>query len=206
MRRMGEPRVKGVILRDYVRFMQAEHGDAALDATLRGVSSDLGTALREGHIFTGNWYPIAWYRDLHAAGRRATGLGLELARAKGAYGILQNLHGIYKIFILVTTPAFLISRAGRLFNNHYELGTLEVVQAIHGRAEAQWSGCAGFDENLWQGVIGGCEAALKVAGAAELRVEILAGGRTGDEDLRIVATWQALANTPPPPPTSAPRR
>ena len=205
MRPMGEPRIKGVMLRDYVRFIQAEHGDAALDGTLRGVSSDLATALREGHIFTGNWYPLAWYRDLHAAGRRATGLGLELARAKGAYGMHQNLHGIYKIFILVTTPAFLISRAGRLFNTHYEVGTMEVVQAIHGRAEAHCTGCVGFDENVWHGLIGACEAALKIAGAEELRVEVVSGARTGDEEMRMVATWQALANTPPFP-TATPRR
>jgi hypothetical protein len=185
-----EPQTKGIGFRNFVTCLGRLKGPGAVAAMLAALPADLAGQLRDELLFSGNWYPLAWYRELHRAAQQATGAGPELARAIGYESVKADLSGIYKIFILVVSPQFLLARAPRLFGNYYDTGTMTVLEAERGRARARWSGCAGFDANVWQDILGGCEAALHAAGAKELVFDTITGGGDADQTLEVTARWQ----------------
>jgi len=187
---MAEPQVKGVVFRAFMRFLREGHGETTTERVLSLLPTDFAEKLRSDTLFTGNWYPLAWYRQLHAAAQQATGQGVELARQKGLTGVTQDLSGIYKIFLRIVSPEFVMGRAAQLFNLYYDTGTMEIVESRRGAARARWRGCAGFDRNVWADVLGGCEAGLAAAGATRLSLRLVSGGRDGDEEMDAEARWE----------------
>jgi hypothetical protein len=141
-------------------------------------------------VFSGNWYPLAWYADLHRAAQKAAGAGPELARTIGLEATKDDLSGIYRIFLLVVSPEFVLSKAPLLFNTYYDTGTMAVSEAMRGRARAQFSGCTGFDRNLWLDLQGSCQAGLEAAGARDVVISLTAGGGDGDATMEIEARWR----------------
>jgi hypothetical protein len=180
--------IKGVSFRAFLRFLE-EREPASVPATLARLEPELAGALRQGLVFTGNWYPLRWYRALHAAAQGATGCGLELAHDKGFAGVTADLSGIYRMFLAVVSPEFVIRRAAKLFSTYYDTGAMTVLASERGRARARWSECAGFDRNIWTDVFGGCEAALTAAGGRQVRVRVVSGGGDADETAEVQATW-----------------
>jgi hypothetical protein len=187
---MAGPRAKGVNFRTFLKVLRRLRGERIVEATLDDTIPELARNYRSGLVFSGNWYPIAWYADLHRAARKATGAGLELAQAIGFESVKDDLSGIYRIFLLVVSPEFVLSKAPLLFNTYYDTGTMEVYESGRGHARARFSGCTGFDANLWADVTGSCRAALEAAGAREVTATIRAGGGDGDDHLDLEARWR----------------
>jgi hypothetical protein len=187
---MAEPRAKGVNFRTFVKVLRKMRGERIAEAALDLAPSELARSFRAGLVFSGNWYPLAWYAALHQAAQKATGAGPELARAIGLEAVRDDLSGIYRIFLLVVSPEFVLGKAPLLFSTYYDTGTMTVTDPARGRARAQWHGCAGFDRNLWLDVEGSCQAGLEAAGARDVTFTVLAGGGDGDTTMELEARWR----------------
>jgi hypothetical protein len=186
---MAEPQTKGINFGSFTRTLARLKGDHVLADTLAALPPDLGGRLRVGTLLTGNWYPLSWYLDLHRAARRVTGAGPEFARTVGYENTLDDLKGVYRIFIKMLSPQFVISKSTFLFNTYYDTGKMTVTDAVAGSALAHWSGCTGFDHNLWQDILGGSQAGLVLSGARDIQLETLSGGKDGDDFLEVRARW-----------------
>ena len=189
-RGMAEPRAKGVTYRTFFKILRKLRGDRVADATLDLAPAEFTRSFRSGLIFSGNWYPLAWYTGLHRAAQKATGEGPDLARTMGFEATRDDLSGIYRIFLLVVSPEFVISKAPLLFNTYYDTGTMEVTEAARGRARARWADCLGFDRNLWLDIQGSCQAGLEAAGAHDVVIRLLSGGNDGDLRMELEASWR----------------
>jgi hypothetical protein len=187
---MAEPRAKGVNFRTFLKILRKLKGDRVAEAALDLAPPELARNFRAGLVFSGNWYPLAWYADLHRAAQKAAGTGPELARVIGLEAVKDDLSGIYRIFLLVVSPEFVLGKAPLLFNTYYDTGTMTVTNSARGRARAQWSGCAGFDRNVWLDLQGSCQAGLEAAGARDVVINLLAGGADGDTTMEIEARWR----------------
>ncbi|MFH0901806.1 MAG: hypothetical protein V2A73_14345 [Pseudomonadota bacterium] len=186
---MAQPQTKGLSFRSFLKSLSRLRGESAVGATLSNIAPRVGQQLREGLIFSGNWYPLSWYRDLHAAAQSATDEGLELARAIGFDSVRDDLSGIYRIFLLVVSPEYVLSKASLLFGTYFDTGRMEIVESSRGRARARWTGCSEFNKNIWADVTGGCEAAIRAAGARSVRIDLLSGGNNGDSAMELEAHW-----------------
>jgi hypothetical protein len=187
---MGEPRAKGVNFRTFVKVLRKMRGDRIAEATLDLAPDELARSFRAGLVFSGNWYPLAWYAALHRAAQKATGAGPDLARTIGHEAVKDDLSGIYRIFLLVVSPEFVLGKAPLLFNTYYDTGVMTVTDTARGRARAQWAGCAGFDRNLWQDLVGSSQAGLEAAGAKDVVLNVPTGGGDGDTAMELEARWR----------------
>ncbi len=186
---MEENRCKGTNFLDFLRILRQEGGEAREAECLTRLGEEARRALRYGAIVRGGWYPIAWYRDLHATAQ-AIGMGPGFPRTVGRVSTLQDLSGgIYSAFLRIVSPAFIISGSARLFNRYYESGTMRVEESREGYVRVRCDGCHGFDRNIWQDVLGGCEGALEAARARELRIRIAEGGGDGEAQAAIEAYY-----------------
>jgi len=181
--------IKGQSIRNYPITLRAIRGDEVADRVIAMLSPDLRQGLELGTILAGSWYPVDYKRELHQAGSKVTGEP-GFARVMGYEMTVRDLSGIYKTFVKIATPRYVLSIASRIFSTYFRPGTMRVVERRDRFVDVELTGCPGFDANIWRDVLGGCEATLIVAGARACRIRIVGGGNDGDDFARANAWWQ----------------
>jgi len=184
-----ESEIKGLSLRNYPIALRALRGNDVADRTFAALSHELREGLLGGTILAHGWYPVAYKRELHQAGAKITGEP-GLARVMGYEMTQRDLSGIYRTFVRIATPRYVLSISSRIFSTYFRPGVMRVVENRNGFVKVELTRCFGFDSNLWRDVIGGCEATLVLAGAATCRVRIVSGGNDGDDSATMNAWWQ----------------
>jgi hypothetical protein len=180
--------MKGLSLRNYLAVLASLRGERVARDVVGLLSPELRDALRDGMIVPGGWYPVAFKRELHAAGRRVTGEP-RLAWLMGSEMTRRDLHGIYRAFLRIVSPRHVLSLGSLFFGSYFRGPAMRVDENRRGYTHVTFTGCHGFDRNMWLDVIGGCEATLEAAGAKYVRMHIEDGGRDGDATSSITASW-----------------
>jgi hypothetical protein len=187
---MAEPRVKGIVFKTSMVTLGELYGPEALEQIKARLPPELAEKLKINVIFTGNWYPLAWYRSLYEASQQVTGVGVELPRLLTLENLKKDLSFVYRMFVRLMSPETVISRAAKLFGSYHDTGTMEILEHRPGWARGRCTGCVGFDRNVWAGILGGCEAALVASGVKQVRMQVTAGGGDGDEEMAFEAFWE----------------
>lgn len=189
-RSVAENRCKGVCFHSYRDLTIRHHGTAGYDRVLSSLSTDLRNQLSYGGVVKGGWYPLAWYTELHRRCREQLSLGPSWPRQIGRESTLEDLgSGFLQLLLKIISPESLIRHAGSVFNRYYERGTLRVESSQPGRAICYFQDCVGFDENLWQDVLGGLEGAMLACHVRNLRIHIAEGGRANSESAIYEVFW-----------------
>jgi hypothetical protein len=194
-----ESEIKGLSLRNYPIVLRAMRGNDVADRVLASLSRELRDGLAMGTIIAGGWYPVGYKRELHQAGAKVTGEP-GFARIISNEMTQRDLTGIYRTFVRIARPRFVLSLASRIFSTYFRPGVMRVVERRHGFVKVELSDCFGFDANMWQDVFGGCEAALELAGAKTCRIRIIDGGCDGDDSASANAWWREDDRDSLPPP------
>ena len=183
-----EVRVKGISIRSFLLVLETERGAAVVDRVLYALEPSVANAIRA--VTPGGWYPIAWYRALHETTHDVLGVEPSFSRHMGYRATQAELTGIYKVFVKLMTPETALRLGSKLFRTYYDKGYFRVLDWRNGRATGRWEDCHGFSEAIWEDVIGGIRAFLEAAGGKEVRIQVTAGGRTGDAFVELVARWR----------------
>jgi hypothetical protein len=180
--------MKGQSLRNYLGVLAAVRGVDVAERALALLSPSLREALANRQIVASGWYPVGYKRELHAAGRQVTGEP-RLAWTMGSEMTRRDLTGIYRGFMRVVSPRYVLSVGSRFFATYFRGASMRVDETRRGFTRVTFSGCHGFDRNVWLDVLGGCEATLEAAGARFVRMHIESGGRDGDVGATATASW-----------------
>jgi hypothetical protein len=152
--------------------------------------ADLREAIRYRRITGEMWYPLSWYRALHAAAQDATGMGRVLARMLGRETTRADFSGVNRVFLFVLSPQALLAKAPRVYEQYFTTGTVSTPEIRRGQARVRFEGCKGFDRNIWDDMTGSVEVLVELAGGRDVRVEIVSGGDEGDVDTEMTLTWR----------------
>jgi hypothetical protein len=180
--------MRGFSLRNYLGVLGELRSEEVARKALSLVSRELREALQTDAIAAMDWYPVAWKRELHAAGALATGEAM-LARAMGYAMTRRDVEGIYRTFVRVASPVIVLKAGARVFSRYLRPGRYEVVSVRGSFIRVDFRECYGFDRNMWLDVMGGCEAVLEAAGGVSVRIHMEAGGGDGDCTCIGTARW-----------------
>jgi hypothetical protein len=180
--------MKGLSLRNYPVVLAELRGSDVAAKMMATLPSQLRHDLETGVIVPSGWYPVAWKRELHQAGRKVTGEP-RLARLMGNEMTKRDLSGIYRAVIRIASPAIVIASAARIFSRYLRPGKMSIIEQGDGFARVLAEECYDFDENMWNDVIGGCEAALELTGSKIVRVRVEEGGQDGDTRTVFTGSW-----------------
>jgi len=174
-----------------VRYIR-EHSD---EDTWREVKSRLSResrALLEQGVLPHAWVPYALFVELNVEADRVLGAGdLTLCRKMGRYGARVNLPTIYRIFLRFGSVPFVLRKASRLWEMHYDSGRLDVdfregvdEALLHIRefAEPHQAHCLS--------VLGWVEGAGEATGATIEAAEEETCRTRGAEECRIRLRWR----------------
>jgi hypothetical protein len=182
------PHAKGINFRSLISAARRLLGPATLDKMVTLLPTELGQRVQKNAFVTGSWYPLAEFRLLHGAALTATGRGLELTRALARDCATDDFRGIFRVLTFVLTPDWIMRRTPAIWQRYYDVGVVTIEAQPH-FARARFAEATGFDQVLWNDVIGGATAVLEVCGAKDLKVTVESGG--SDEDfLCLVAEWR----------------
>lgn len=106
----------------------------------------------------------------------------------GRYSAEMALTGIYKVFVMVATPKFMMKRASRIVSTFYDPANIEVVHSTSNSMVLQTSQLF-KNEILEHRMAGWMEKALEICGCNDLSVNITKSIAKGSDVFEVSITW-----------------
>lgn len=149
------------------------------------------------HIFknlisVGDWFPArqALVVPTETAGRLLHGNDIKKgAWLLGRYSAETALTGIYKVFLLIASPTYIIGRASKVFATYYRPIEMEVVDKSDKKVVLHMLKCHGYDEVICWRIGGWMEKALEMCGCNNLQVKISTSIDGNEPVTLFTITW-----------------
>jgi hypothetical protein len=184
----GVARVRGLSLHHWTDSFERVYGRARLAELQAELGAELGAAMR-ATFDDDKWYPIEWYRQMCAAARTVSGEGLDAIAKVARASATSEFSGVHRVLLLFVSPQRLLTTAARVFERYYSEGSVEASARGKHSAQVRWSGCLGFDENIWHDTFHATVVVIEMCGGKHTRFEIYAGGRDSDSHATVVFSW-----------------
>lgn len=182
--------VKGSAVTSRIRFVRERAGEDAYRAVRAALSPGARGHL-EGGVLPHAWVPFELFVELTLEIDRQLGTGdLALCREMGRYGAKVNLPTIYRIFYRLGSLPFILRKASRLWEVHYDSGRLD-VETTDGGATLTIAAFETPHPAHCLSVLGWAEAAGELSGVKVLEASEELCRTRGDEACRLRLRWQA---------------
>ena len=148
-------------------------------------------AIMSKKILASSWYPLS--EAVLEPTRKICDLFYD-GQDKGAweagrFSADHGLQGVYKVFVKVATPQFLISRAGRIFSSYYRPSQIEIDEVKAGNVIMRVVEFPEPDRLIEARIGGWVERALEICGCRNLEVTTPRSMAVGDTVTEIEAQW-----------------
>lgn len=182
-------RVKGTAFRSVLAAAGDLRGPEFVEQVKAKIPGAAGDAIRLGGVVSSGWYPVAWFAALYGTIVRLSG-EKDFAREVGRASTRRDAGSVLRVFFRVLTIPMLLGQAGRVFKMFFEGcdARIEIVSSKH--VIVRWSGCHGFDRNVWLDQLGTCEELFALHGGRDLSIEVIAGGNDGDSTMVMEGKWR----------------
>lgn len=180
--------VRGSVIKSIDSFVADNHG-SKYNEWKEGLSE--ASTLLLSTVSSSNWYPVEpgviaptqvlcdmFYTDKKKG-----------AWESGRYSAKMGLTGIYKVFVLVSSPAFLLKRASRVIATFYEPTDLTVAHSTDNSMIIQFTQLPIKNELIEYRIAGWMEMALEICGCKNLSVKISKSMAQGENVFETTINW-----------------
>jgi hypothetical protein len=182
--------VKGSALASRLLWVRLGHGEAGLERLESAASPELAPALVNG-VAMARWYPFEQFVELNQVIDQLFGQGdLGLVKELGRFGADANLKTVYRLFYKIGTVRWILGRAARLWNAHYDSGSLQLLDDRPGLGLMEIADFATPHRIHCLSVVGWAERSVEISGGQEARVDELECRAKGDARCLLRATWK----------------
>jgi hypothetical protein len=181
--------VKGSTISSRLLWVSLHHGEEGLQK-LNGVLTPESRAALAMPLQKAKWYPFELFVELSMAIDKVFGKGdMSLIKQVGRFTADANLKTVYKLFYMVGTPKWIIDRAARLWDLHYDSGRLVVMRYPGNETEGRIVGFATPHRAHCQAVWGWFERSLELSGAKDVKGQEVRCRVNGDDECAYHLTW-----------------
>ncbi|MBN1990349.1 MAG: hypothetical protein JW783_13185 [Bacteroidales bacterium] len=182
--------IKGTAVKTTPEFVRERFGDRFQEWI--ELLPDSSRSIIEQPIYATSWYslmdsvivPTQKVGDLFYDGDH-TLAAYELGR----YSAETALKGIYKIFVRVSSPHFVLSRASSIFSAYYQPAEVRVIETTDKKAVLQFSKFAVDEQLIMHRIAGWIEKTLEITLKSALQVDVENRENGTELVTRIVAEW-----------------
>lgn len=141
---------------------------------------------------TSDWYPVQ--EGIIIPTEAFCDMFYPLNKTQGAwkcgrYAAEIALTGIYKVFILVSKPSFILKRASRVFSTFFNPADLHVIESSNTHTIIRSNELPAKNELLECRIAGWMEKALEICGSTNISVEITKSIAKGDPLFEVSIKW-----------------
>jgi hypothetical protein len=183
------PNVKGSAIESRVLWVRLHHGEEGVHRLCEALSPPARSVVL-GPPHKASWYPFAVFVELNEVIDRVFGKGdLRVVPELGRHGADANLTTVYRLFYMAGTPKWILDRASRLWDLHYDSGRLVIVRYPGNEVEARILDFATPHVTHCLSVYGWCARSLELSGARNVKASELTCRTRGDAECLFHATW-----------------
>jgi len=122
-----------------------------------------------GEIFSSTWYPLDLFTRFLEIQNRVLAGGNEEMITRGAEAVNERqLRGIYKAFVKVGSPEFVIKRIAAVHATYFQGVSIDVQLQGHGKAIIKYAGFEKQHRIMGLAIVGFFKKALEISGAKDI--------------------------------------
>jgi hypothetical protein len=162
--------IKGSAIKETIEQIKRRSGEAAFQKIL-GLLDDPARKIFESEIFSSTWYPLDFFTRFLEIEIRVLAEGNEEMVTRGAEAVIERqLRGIYKAFVKLGSPEFVIKRIAAVHATYFQGVPIEVQMQAHGRALVKYTGFEKQHRIMGFAIVGFFKKALEISGAKDVAI------------------------------------
>ena len=112
------------------------------------------------------------------------------AQETGRFSADSGLNGIYKFFIKMGSPNFIISKSASVFGTYYKDAIMTVISKTSSSVILDISNFPEYHILIEQRIIGWIEKALELSGCINIKTNIVKSICSNDNSTELFITWE----------------
>ena len=157
--------IKGSVIKETINQIKSRAGDDALRKILELLDEETRT-ICQGEIYSSTWYPLDIFTRFLEVEIRVLADGREETVTRGSEVVIEKqLRGIYKAFVKLGSPEFVIKRIAAVHETYFQGVPIEVHLQGPGQAVVRYTGFEKQHRIMGFAIIGFFKKALEISGA-----------------------------------------
>lgn len=184
-------KVKGTALKASLAFLEAKLGREKARSVVRKLP-DLDRQILESAILQSNWYEFSLLTKLMdaAAPEMILDTPRSLAWEMGRFSADQGLRGLYRIFLHVADPHFVIRKSSQLFATYYDSGEMTAERVENREAVLCLRKFNEPSKAFCDRLCGFMEKTMELSGCDNVSLTHPKCMARGDSHCEFLATWE----------------
>lgn len=181
--------IKGTAVKSILDYVQKTHPDNVPD-WYNSLSVPAKNIINS--VVSSGWYPVA---DAAVETTKKIGTiffnndSTKAAIESGRFSADVALHGIYKLYVKVSSPGHIIERASRILPAYYRPAKMEVVDRTPKSVKLVMSDMEEPSSIIEYRIFGWIERALEISGCKDVQVTIPNSMTKGNPETVFLCTW-----------------
>jgi hypothetical protein len=166
--------VKGAAVKSMPKYIVKKFGKDGLNQWLDKISYE-AYSVYTSHIKTKDWYPMKTVLIEPTANIAQLFFNWDLKRAAwdcGRYSADFGLKGVYRVFIKMGSPKFLIDKASEILPTYYKPSSIKVKNYQDGDVTVHITKFPEIDKTIEYRIGGWMQRALEICGCKKVQVAI----------------------------------
>jgi len=160
--------IKGSAIKETIHQIKSRSGDEALEKIF-GLLDEETRAICRGEIYSSSWYPLDLFTRFLEVEIRVLAGGREEMITRGSEVVIEKqLRGIYKAFVKLGSPEFVIKRIAAVHETYFQGVPIEVHFEGPGKALVRYTGFEKQHRIMGFAIIGFFKKALEISGAKDV--------------------------------------
>jgi len=162
--------IKGSVVGDSVKIIKSRYGEKAYETVLGLLKPETRAVFDTGSLVPMNWYSLDAFVEFLEMDLKVTSKGDEQELIKRSEALIeQQLSTIYKVFIKLGSPDFVLSRIATINQTYFRGVGVEISFPCPGSAVVKLTGFSKQQRLIGLSIIGFYRKALDVSGAKDIK-------------------------------------
>jgi len=181
--------IKGSAIKDTINQILRRAGEDALKKIVEQLD-DQAKAVFQGEIYASSWYPLDVFTRFLELEIKVLAGGNEEMVTRGSEAVIERqLRGIYKAFVRLGSPEFIIKRIAAVHVTYFEGAPIEVEWPAPRSAVVRYRGFQKQHRIMGFAIIGFYRKALEISGAKNVAIQFTVPIEQGREFAELTISW-----------------
>src|SRR6201987_2805618 len=181
--------IKGSAIKETIQQIKSRNGEEAFQKIL-GLLDEETRKICQGEIYSSTWYPLNNFTRFLEVEIRVLAEGREEMITRGSEAVIEKqLRGIYKAFVKLGSPEFVIKRIAAVHATYFQGVPIEVQLQGHGKAVVKYTGFEKHHRIMGFAIMGFFKKALEISGAKDVVLRFTVPIEEGKAFSELSISW-----------------
>jgi hypothetical protein len=181
--------IKGSAIKETINQIKSRSGEDALQKIL-GLLDEETRTMCQREIYSSSWYSLDLFTRFLEVEIRVLADGREEMITRGSEVVIEKqLRGIYKVFVKLGSPEFVIKQIAAVHATYFQGVPIEVHLQGTGKALVRYTGFEKQHRIMGFAIIGFFKKALEISGAKDVVLRFTTPIEEGKEFAELSIAW-----------------